>query len=81
MSRKRPVLQPFCASRIESDHLSLENNWSGSWACCAIRDKGSFSSDQSTAVLEVTGSFRSQPGQPSVPGVLMDSDDTRILQL
>lgn len=33
------------------------------------------------ACLEVTGSFRSRPGQPSTPDVLMNSNKARLTQL
>lgn len=80
MSRKRssemgpPPLLCFC---IESGHLSPENNYSGSWTCCVIRDKGLSSSDQNAAGLEVTRRFRNPPDQASVPDALMDTNQAR----
>lgn len=80
MSRKRssetgpPTLLCFW---IESGHLSPENNYSGSWTCCVIRDKGLSSSDQNAAGLEVTGRFRNLPDQASIPDALMDTNQAR----
>lgn len=80
MSRKRssetgpPTLLCFW---IESGHLSPENNYSGSWTCCVIRDKGLSSSDQNAAGLEVTSRFRNPPHQASIPDALRDPNQAR----
>lgn len=43
--------------------------------------KAPFSYEPSVAVWGVPGSFRSQPGQLSIPSALMDSAEARLLQL